>query len=253
MNRIPVVIPYLASAAQGRELEYAVAGWRKHAKFPFTLVIVGDYHPIVTTGEDIVFMNCPQVPEPEITEYRCHLDHVHKFRRVREAMDLDWFIYACDDMYAVNDFTMDDILCPKYLEADMLGNPLDPNGWQRDMWKTRKICVDNDLPVVNWVCHLPVLYGWGALEDIYSEFDCDHHSCIVENVYFNKLYRRGLPRDAVKIDGNDQYRLGLYSGDYTAESLQAGASNKIWVCNSPEGWTDILDNFLKQHYTDDEN
>ena len=34
MKEILVVIPYLAEAAQGHELELAVAGWEMHFKYP---------------------------------------------------------------------------------------------------------------------------------------------------------------------------------------------------------------------------
>ena len=40
-----VVIPYLASAAQGRELEYAIAGWRRHFKEDFLIVLTGENLP----------------------------------------------------------------------------------------------------------------------------------------------------------------------------------------------------------------
>ena len=243
MNKIPVVIPYLASGAQGRELEYAIAGWRQYAKFPFLIVLVGDYHPIVRTGEDIIFINCPQVPMPELTEWRCHLDHVHKFRRVHDILGMENFIYACDDMYAVNDFTLADVMESKLLEDDMLGNPLDPNGWVRDMWKTRKLCIENGFDVKNWVCHLPVYYNWDLLERIYKDFDCDHHSYVVENIYFNAL----APLTYTRIDGKDRYKFGCYDQGYTAEDLDKAFREKIWITNSPEGWTDILDKKLYQH------
>ena len=59
-NKVLVVIPYLASAAQGRELEFAVAGWRKHFKENFLIVVVGDYHKVCSTGDDIFFIPCPR-------------------------------------------------------------------------------------------------------------------------------------------------------------------------------------------------
>ena len=173
-NRVLVVIPYLASGAQGRELEYAVSGWRRHFKHPYLIVLVGDYHPIVDTGDDIVFIECPRV-EPIPGQYHCHIDHVHKFRTVREKFpQTKGFIYACDDMYAVNNFGMEEILLPKVIDGDMKGDPDSTNGWQRDMAKTKALCIREKLPIHNWICHLPVYYEWDKLFAIYDKYDCDH-------------------------------------------------------------------------------
>ena len=244
MSSIPVVIPYLASGAQGRELEYAVAGWRRHAKFPILIVIVGDYHPVVETGRDIIYIHCEQVPAPELTEWRCHLDHVHKFREVHKILRLESFIYACDDMYAVNNFTLEDVVTPKLLEDDMGGNPLDVNGWIRDMWKTRKLCLENGFGVKNWVCHLPVYYDWRFLESIYDKFDCDHRSYVVENIYYNMVE----PLEPIRIDGTDEYKFGLYDQNYTAEDLDRAFREKVWITNSPDGWSPLLDRKLDEYY-----
>ena len=105
---ILVVIPYLAKDAQGSELELAVAGWRKHFKEDFLIVVVGDYHSIVDTGDDITFINCPRVKWPGKGNYWAHIDHVNKFRTVFNAYPhSEGFIYTCDDIYAVKDFTME--------------------------------------------------------------------------------------------------------------------------------------------------
>ena len=42
MEKTLVAIPYLSKAAQGCELELAVAGWLKFFTDPLHLVIVGD-------------------------------------------------------------------------------------------------------------------------------------------------------------------------------------------------------------------
>ena len=77
-KEILVVIPYLAKEAQGRELELAVTGWRKHFKEPYHIVVVGDHDPIVDTGDDITFIECPRI-DPVPGQYLPHLDMVHKF------------------------------------------------------------------------------------------------------------------------------------------------------------------------------
>lgn len=237
MNKVLVVIPYCSDGAQGREIEYAIAGWRRHFKTPCEIVVVGDYAP----GAD-VFVNCPRIEHKDDGNYLAHLDHVHKFLRVLGLFpEADGFIYACDDMYAVKDFTLDDVKRLKYLEDDMGGSLLSPNAWDRDLAKTRNICVAAGLPVREYVCHLPVWYDKDKLLAVYRDFDCEKSSCVVENVYFNRYFA------GQEADQADVWRLGL-NGYVEPEVLKAAIGVKTWIVNSPLGWSDALDGVLNEYY-----
>ena len=241
MSKILVVIPYCAEGAQGDELQYAIAGWNKHFKEDFALVVVGD-EARVRNG---MWINCPRVQHPDDGNYLPHLDHAHKFQVALGMFpSVDGFIYACDDMYAVNDFTLEDVKALKYLEDDMGGHLLSPNGWDRDVAKTRNLCVANDLPVRNWVCHLPVYFDRKKFQVMYDRFDYANDSFVVEDVYFN-LFHGDEP--ATKIDGTDRFRLGL-NEPATPEQIATGMRDKIWITNSPLGWSDTLDRALKNYY-----
>ena len=246
-NTVLVVIPYLAEAAQGRELEYAIAGWRKHFKEKYLIVLVGDYHPVVETGKDILFIDCPRVGPVEKGNYRCHIDHVHKFRKVREAFPkTKGFVYACDDMYAVNDFNMVHILFPKR-RFGIMGGSGDPNdGWHYDMFKTKELCEKEGLPIYNWICHLPVYYEWDKLFEIYDKYDCDHNSYIVENIYFNK-YENGDTALVLHID-HDNLKCGVCRANPRLDYIRNAFKTKIWIQNSVEGWIPALDRMLADYY-----
>ena len=83
-ERILVVIPYCSVNAQGKELEYAVAGWRRHFKENYLIVVVGEYHPVCESGDDIVYIESPRVDAvPKM--YRQHLDYVSCMRKVWNA------------------------------------------------------------------------------------------------------------------------------------------------------------------------
>lgn len=241
MNKILIVIPYLSSGAQGSELELAVAGWRRHFKEPHHIVVVGDHDPIVDTGKDISFISCPRI-EPIPGQYTPHIDHVHKFRVVRKHFpDTAGFIYTCDDIYATRDFTMEDVLAPKHPEIgpyfklyDWHSNAVD---WWSDRGKTGELCKKNGLPVRDWVCHLPVYYDWNELLAIYDEFDCDHNSYIVENIYFSRKF--GDARSFPATDYRDEVR--------TANPcIRIGS--KTWVTNANCGWSEKLEIILRDHY-----
>lgn len=245
MNKILVVIPYLAQGAQGCEIELAVAGWRKHFKDPHQIVIVGDLDDhvsnAISAGGDVSFLQCPRI-DPIPGQYTPHLDHVHKFRVVHKRFPKSkGFIYTCDDIYATRDFTMEDVLAPKHPEIgpyfklyDWHSNAVD---WWSDRGKTGELCKKEGLPVRDWVCHLPVYYEWDDLLAIYDEFDCDHNSYIVENIYFSRKF--GDARSFPATDYRDEVR--------TANpGIRIGS--KTWVTNANCGWSEKLERILREHY-----
>lgn len=247
-NKILVVIPYLAKAAQGRELEYAVAGWRKHFKENYLIVIVGDYHPITESGEDITFIKCPRVKYPGQGNYWAHIDHVNKFRTVRKNFpDSEGFIYTCDDIYAVKDFTMQDVLKPKVRVMEITGSFHDSNAWVVDNYRTKKILLKENLPVMNWVCHLPVYYEWDKLFYIYDKYKCDTRSRVVEQLYFNTYF---ADSDFIVIEGDtpNDYQFKLWKKTDKPEDLRKAIGAKMWISNSVKGWKPEMEEILQEYY-----
>lgn len=247
-KEVLVVIPYLSKAAQGRELEYAVAGWRKHFREKFKIVIVGDYHPVVESGEDIIFIECPRVSWPGKGNYWAHIDHVNKFKKVREYFpDSFGFIYTCDDIYAVNDFTLEDVLQPKIRCREIGGSFLSPNAWVVDNYKTKNKLMSKGLPTMNWVCHLPVYYEWDKLFYIYERYRCASKSYVVEQLYFNTFFADTNPV-VVEEDGPTKWQYKMWDKSYTGDELREAIKDKIWVCNSVRGWKDEIDKVLSGYY-----
>lgn len=242
-DTVLVVIPYLASGAQGCELELAVKGWRKHFKEKYHIVVVGDYDPIVDTGDDITFINCPQIPAVP-GQYRPHLDHVHKFREVRKHFpDSKGFIYTCDDIYAVGDFTLRDVMIPKMpVRGFFFGITHSFGGvpdWLSDKQKTGELCFRAKLPVRNWVCHLPVYYEWERLLDMYERYNCDNISYIAENIYFNEKYPD-------EIDAFDEME---FHDEVKTEKITLRPLGEVqWISNSIGGWSKELEQTLRNHY-----
>lgn len=247
MNKVLVVIPYLAKKAQGRELEFAVAGWRKHFKEEYLILLVGDYHPIADTGEDIVFVSCPRVKWPGRGKYWAHIDHVHKFRKVKELYpDSDGFIYACDDMYAVRDFTMKDVLQPKVRCREITGSYHHSNAWVVENYNTRKILEREGLPIMNWVCHLPVYYEWDKLFHIYDKYKCDTKSRVVEQLYFN-TYQADSNYVVIEEEEND-YQFKLWNKQSSIEDFRNAIGKKFWLSNSEKGWVPEMEKVLSEYY-----
>ena len=241
-----VVIPYLPSAAQGHEIEYAIAGWRKHFKEDYLIVVVGEGLPELD-AEDVYCLESKRVDAVE-GQYRQHLDYVKCFRAVRDAFpDSDGFIMVADDCYAVNDFDISDVKFLKMLEPDFEFNPQSPNGWRRDKMKTKKALIEAGLPTRNFTTHLPYWFDWDKIEELWEKYDMDHSSQVIEDLYYNTFYR---DRNPFQLQSDtDNLKCGVYdTSKECVDRLRKAMSTKIWITNSPKGWCNDLEVLLQLHY-----
>lgn len=241
-----VIIPYITGPAQGSELELAVAGWRVHFKSPYKLVIVGD-RPAFEMLPGEVWIPCPLVP-PIGGQYMPHVDITQKFLTALEhyprTVDM---IYACDDMYAVKDFTLDDVKIPKYSQRHVPHFDWWREGeWLGDLGKTRDALERYNLPQANYVCHLPVYYNANRLRDFIEYFNADEESWVIENLYYNHYcYKNKITGEMVPQRGSKwKYEVQTSSpGIQTAEE-----ANAIWITNGNCGWSEELERLLRKHY-----
>lgn len=239
---MPVVIPYLADDAQGRELELAVCGWRAHFMEQNKIFIVGDRHPVVDRGgDDIEFIECPRIAPVE-GQYLPHLDIVNKFFAFYERYpDIPGFIYACDDMYAVRDFTILDIAKPKISEREIA--PFDwkkEGGWLGDLGKTRDLCMRLGISAMNRVCHLPVMYG-RELFSLIDDLDGRHESYVWENIYLNFF-----PNGELVPPTGSKWKYEVKTSNPGISSTDE--ANAIWITNANCGWSKRLEDILWEHY-----
>ena len=245
-DKILVVIPYCSQGAQGRELEYAVAGWRRHFKENYLIVLAGEDHPITSTGNDIICIKSERVP-PKEGQYRQHLDYVSCFKKVRKAFPKSkGFVFVADDCYAVNDFDMADIMCLKQKDNDISASSMSPNGWQRDKAKTKDALAKKGLPTRNFTTHLPQWFEWDKLEALWEEYDMENESYVMEDLYYNTYYPTRVPLQ-LHIDF-DNFKCGVYRSNPRMHYIENAFNNKIWIQNSVEGWIPALDKALANYY-----
>ena len=238
-----VLIPHLPSAQQGHELVLAIAGWRKHFKADFTLAIMGENLPHI---DGVINVESPRVPDIP-GEYRSHLDYVSCARKARAMFpDTEEFIGAADDVFAVNDFTYEDILIPKIQELwlPLKGADNHPNAWRRNLAKTGILCAKEGLGCLNWTTHLPHCYRWDNLFQIYDRYDCDHNSYVVENIYFNS-YPHPRPR---LLRPEDKWKYEACTTPTYLPSLFEAMQKKVWITCSENGWSPVLEIELSNHY-----
>jgi len=243
-KEILVVIPFVAEDAQGSEIRLAAEGWRKHFKSKCRIVVVGDDPGIQNIDTVLKVDRLPEVDG----QYRPHLDIANKMREVINAFSgaYDGCIWASDDCYAVNDFTIADVKQPKFQDAEMpWKGELHPNPWRRNLVKTRHLCDREGLGIVNWVTHLPLYYKFDKLASIIQDYDLIHESYVIENIYFNKFRPRLVPHQMRNDDG---YKFGVYYEPLDKRGFADALNRKIWVCNSAHGWSEGLESALRQHY-----
>ena len=246
-NKYLVVIPYFAGGAQGREIEYAVAGWRRHFKENFLIVLVGDYHPVVDTGDDITYIKCERVTEQAAGNYRAHIDFVNKFRTVHKAFpDSEGFIFVADDVYAVNDFDIFDVRVLKQNSSEITYPAISTKAWHDEKKKTKELLIKEGYPVRNFVTHLPIWYEWDKLEKMFMRFEMDKNSYIPEDLYFNIYYSNRIP--ATLNIYFDNFKCGVYRQNPRIEFIKKAFKSKIWIQNSVEGWIPALEKMLQEYY-----
>ena len=244
---IPVVIPYLASESQGRELELAVLGWRAHFLTPHKVFIVGDRNPVVEKGwPDVEFVECPRI-QPVEGQYLPHLDIVNKFFAFRERCpEAPGFIYACDDMYAVKYFTIHDVAQPKLSEWDIPSfDWRKEGGWLGDLGKTRELCIRHGYPTANWVCHLPVAYA-ADLFDMMEDWNGRKESFVWENIYFNKHHGVDFLQAVHVPPTGSRWKYEVKTSSPGISSTDE--ANAIWITNANCGWSRRLEDILLEHY-----
>jgi len=234
-----VVIPFYAPGQQGHELELAIAGWRKHCKSPYHIVVVGEYAPGIA-GDDIEFVFSKRVDDIEGC-YRPHLDYVSCFRKVRELYPHEeGMVFAADDNFAVKDFDEAWIRKLRYLTDKPFGVP-PVAGWPLDTYFTMCKLQDLGLPQRNWTTHLPCWFDFNKLMDMFDRFEMDKQSYNIEDLYFN-LYHG---EDEAELD--TPYKFFL-SQEYDWKDLDAAMKQRMWICNTVEGWSEEMEKKLMCYY-----
>lgn len=235
-----LVIPYLASDAQGGELETAVNGWIAKCDDILRIVIIGDESAVVKRlckECKAEFVECPRAKEHAGEPA---LDIAHKMRKII-ALYGDKYkgcIWSYDDIYPVNKIAFTAIRSLKIIANDMNGNEKSPNHFQRNMFRTKEALIKAGKPTYNYCTHLPVWYDFNKLEQLLTEFNCDFEPYLINALYYNWYYDKPSSRRIdVSAPGN-KYKLGLYGNGVTPEDVYKAVDSGVrFINNSEKGWS----------------
>lgn len=249
---IHVVIPYVRKEAQGRELELAIEGWIRHFKEDFRIVVVGDFHPCLDNYPGKVnWIQQTHRPYASPEDYLPHIDIAYKLN----TFILNWmldkeFIYASDDVYAVRDFTLDDIRVPGWRLPNV--PPVHPSttGWAKDLSRTHEVLRRLDYPERHYVTHAPVVFEKQAFLGIKEAFKLTQKSYVFEDLYFN-IHRPLAPRrDLSKVEALCKFIINY--GLTAPKRGEIERDVKIWkpifLNNGTAGWSQDLEDYLVEHY-----
>jgi hypothetical protein len=114
-----------------------------------------------------------------------------------------------------------------------------------DKWRTAKVLREAGLPRHNCTTHLPQYFEWKKLAELWARFDMARVSYTAEDLYYNIYYR---DRIFAQVGETDPWKFGLYEDNITAERIEKVMRRKVWLTNSPVGWSDALDGVLKRYY-----
>ena len=241
-----VIIPYIASQAQGEELPLCIEGWRKHCKADVRLVVVGDFHPCLEGVHDVTFIELPRVTEQ--TEGNCvkHLEFVRVIRRVLEDFPkAAQFVFTSDDTFAIADFGMEELAYLKCLgrQKDV---PETGNTWNHDKNKTKAWLQAHGI-ANPWNCstHLPYLVDVRLWRKMVKETGMDKDSLVFEDVYFNIYYPGRVP---VTLSDADTIRGGVWRSNPNVEVIKSFFGTKTWINCNEYGFVPELRRLLKTHY-----
>ena len=233
-----IFIPYSPLGAQGRELDLAVAGWRRHFREDYRIVIVGEGLPHIK-GDDVHLIESPRVEDIPFM-YRQHLDYVSCMQRCHEAYpDSEGIIFAADDNYLVSDICFADIEQLKYRDDEFNVTP--GGGWKFDQYRTRQLLDREGLPHRNYTTHVPCWFRWDRLEYLWLKYNMRYESYVVENLYYN-IFHAG----EMAIQCNE-VKFQLTAPEQWKE-VAAQMQCKTWICNSPNGYSRELEKILVDYY-----
>ena len=149
-------------------------------------------------------------------------------------------VFAADDNFAVKDFDEAWIRNLRYLTDNPFGIP-PAAGWPLDTYFTMCKLQDLDLPQRNWTTHLPCWFDFDKLIDMLDRFEMDKQSYNLEDLYFN-LYHGN---DEAELDAPYKFFL---SQENDWMDLDAAMKQRMWICNTVEGWSEEMEKKLMCYY-----
>jgi len=239
-KKISVVIPYLASAASGMELLYALRAWDEN--FPgCQIVIIGDRPDFIS--DEVIHI-------PAIANFKSpQLDVTAKLlQAIASELVSEDFILSNDDIYPVNPIELSDISdlkCAGFLGSTKRNaNP----AYRAKLYRTMELLQSRKLPFYDYSTHTPFLFNKTRLGKVIARYKADQEPLLVSSLYFNTCFPKDVP-EVIKGGATGDLIGYVYRDNPNKEILEEAFLNRKFINHNSEGYEAVLP-FLETFFSD---
>lgn len=242
---VDVYYPFFQREAVWEELRYSLRSIEKHLKCDFRVVIVGDLPECIDLGKVLY------IPHQRIEGVKENTlaDAITKMLLYCNNPDAaDTFIRMYDDIYLLNDVTLDDIAHPKMM-YDLSEMPLQYGTWWGQLRRTLETLQAHHAPTMSYESHFPDLFNKEWMLYVLKEYDALERRLLITSLYFNSIgyFETALEYEEAR---GIQFYNDVDNRFYTSSggNLEKKCAGKIYLNHNNSGLTQNLKSFLMNRF-----
>ena len=196
MSKAIIIIPYVHPMYDSIDtLGLALQSIKRFFKDDYEIRVVGQNPGGIWDDDKVKWMDISERGESQ---------HTDMVRRIIYALGYDIkcpdeFVLWHDDMFAVNEVTMEELRKPRAITDLILSAPDSDNYYMRDMHYTLEALRANGISYIwNYTIHCPVVYDTRKFMDLVERFGLQTRPLDFEMLYFNLHHR-----EPIVLKGND--------------------------------------------------
>lgn len=236
---LSVVIPFLAKAAQGKELLYALRSMEKYFREDFRVIIIGDRPEWIS--EEVI-----HIPHSCISK-NPQIDVIDKIKTVVGSEEVnEKFIWTNDDIYFVSPVSLADIATLKIV-GDLKNMPKAGTVYATNREKTIALLEAAKLPTLNFETHLPVEFEKEKIVQLFEEFaQLQEGGYLFSSVYFNRFFPDWKP---ILLDWTkDNWMLRVVSSNPDPALFRKFVNMSKFLNNSENGYSPFIEKYLETKF-----
>ena len=245
MAILEIYIPYLAKAANGDELKYALRSIDKYVKFKYIVTIVGDKPKWCTTVRHVSWKRNVRGPFPSV------FDTLNKLRAfINQKSCVDNYVIWYDDTYVLKDID-EHVFDKTYALYPLVKEPRNKQYQSGRVWASAN-AVKAKLPgkkVYSFETHMPRMFSKQMMREIFATYNMVDERLLPATVYYNHF----LSEKPGIITKRGEIKAGFYrnSSDHgftVSDNINRACENKIFLNNAPHCWAKV-EAYLKDIFT----
>ena len=234
------MIPFLASAAQGHELRYALRSWAENFQ---------DCH-IIIIGDKPDFISDEVIHIPAAVSHKSpQLDVTHKIiQAIASDLVTDEFILTNDDIYLANFIELAEIAELKCSGTLGFTKKKAPQGYQEKLQRAISQLRDAKRPIHDYATHTPFLFNKEKMAKVIARYNCDTVPSLISCLYYNSVFPKLQPTQ-IKGDKTGDYVAYVYRADPDLALLRSAFESRKIVNHNKHGYAAVLP-LLQEYFPD---